>query len=85
MKEEKFRKYQISRDEKTLDGKIKRWKQMRPVTYGQLLPQLIWEYVTTADEMFIDGHFLCVILLSTAVTELLLADQLMARTQMTRN
>jgi hypothetical protein len=84
MNEEEFRRYQISRNQKTLDGKVKRWKQIQPVTYGQPLPKLMWEYVTTADEMFIDGHFLGVILLSTAVTELLLADQLMARTQMTR-
>lgn len=85
MKEEEFRKYQIARDGKTLDGKIKRWKQIQPLTYGQPLPKLMWEYVATADEMFIDGHFLGVILLSTAVMELLLADQLMARAQMTRS
>jgi hypothetical protein len=85
VKEEAFRKYQIGRDQKTLDGKVGRWKQIQPVTYGQQLPRLMWEYVTTADEMFIDGHFLGVILLSAAVTELLLADQLMARTQMTRD
>lgn len=85
MNEVEFRRYQISRDQKTLDGKVKRWKQIRPVTYGQPLPRLMWEYVATADEMFIDGHFLGVVLLSAAVTELLLADQLMARTQMTRD
>jgi hypothetical protein len=85
MNEEEFRRHQISRDQKTLDGKVKRWKQIQPVAYGQQLPRLMWEYVTTADDMFIDGHFFGVVLLSTAVTELLLADQLMARTQMTRD
>jgi len=83
--EEEFRRYQISRDQKTLDGKIKRWKQLQPVTYGQSLPRLMWEYVTTADEMFIDGHFVGVVLLCAAVTELLLADQLMTRSGMTRD
>ena len=83
VKEEEFRKYQIARDEQTLNGKLRRWKQIKPVTYGQPLPRLLWEYVTTADEMFIEGHFWGVILLSAAITELLLADQLMARAQMT--
>ena len=85
MNEEEFRKHQVDRDQKTLDGKVKRWKQIRPATYGQPLPKLMWEYVTTADDMFIDGHFLGVVLLSAAIMELLLADQLMARTQMTRD
>lgn len=81
MKEEEFRKYQISRDEKTLDDKIKRWKQIQPVTYGQQLPELIWDYLTTADQMFIDGHFLGVILACASIVELSLSDRLMLRTQ----
>ncbi len=48
MNEEEFRKYQIGRDQKTLDGKVKRWKQIRPATHGQRLPKLMWEYVATA-------------------------------------
>lgn len=84
MNEEEFRKYQIARDEKALDGKVKRWKQLQPVTYGQQLPELIWEYVTTADEMFIDGYFVGVILLCASIVELPLADRLMSRTQMAR-
>jgi len=83
LNEEEFRKHQVDRDQKTLNGKVKRWKQIRPATYGQPLPKLMWEYVTTADDMFIDGHFLGVVLLSAAIMELLLADQLVARTQMT--
>ena len=85
MNEEEFRRYQIAKDQETLDDKVERWKQIQPVTYEQPLPRLMWEYVITADEMFIDGHFLGVVLLSAAVMELLLADQLMAKMQMTRN
>lgn len=85
MNDEEFRRYQISRDQKTLDGKVKRWKQLQPVTYGQPLPQLIWDYVTTADEMFIDGHFIGVVLLCAGITESVLADQLILRTQMTKS
>ena len=82
MKEEEFRKYQISRDEKTLDDKIKRWKQIQPVTYGQQLPELIWDYLTTADQMFIDGQFLGVILLCASIVEMSLSDRLVSRIQM---
>jgi len=64
---------------------VGRWKQIQHITYGPPLPRLMWEYVTTADEMFIDGYFLGVVLMCAAVTELLLADQLMARTQITRD
>jgi len=85
MNEEEFRKYQIARDQRTLDGKVKRWKQIQPVTYGQQMPQFMWEYVTKADEMFIDGHFLGVVLLSAGIVELLLADQMIVRSQMTRD
>lgn len=84
MNEEEFREYQIAKDERALDGKVKRWKQLQPVTYGQQLPELIWEYVTTADEMFIDGHFIGVILLCASIVELSLTDRLMSRTQMGR-
>jgi hypothetical protein len=85
MNEEEFRRYQSDKDQKNLEDKVKRWKQLQPATYGQgLLPRLMWEYVTTADQMFVDGHFLGVVLLCAAVTELLLADQVMTRTQMTR-
>lgn len=84
MNEEQFRKYQITRDQKTLEGKVRRWKQLRPVIYGQALPQLMWDYLTEADEMFIDGHFISVVLLCAGITESVLADQLMLRTQMTK-
>lgn len=85
MNEEEFRRYQVTRDQKTLDEKVNRWKQLQPVTYGQPLPRLMWEYVTTADEMFIDGHFVGVVLLCAGIVELLLADQLMVRSQMTKD
>lgn len=84
MDEKELRKYQVARDQKVLEGKIKRWKQLQSVTYGQQLPKLIWEYVTTADEMFIDGHFIGVVLLCASIVELSLSDQLILRTQMAR-
>jgi len=81
MNEEEFRKYQISRDQKSLDGKLKRWNQIQPATYDTQLPELIWEYITTIDQMFIDGHFLGMILLCASIVELSLADRLMSITK----
>lgn len=85
MNEEKFRKYQITKDQKELEAKIKRWKQLQPVSYGQPLPQLIWDYVTAVDEMFIDGHFIGVVLLCAGITESVLADQLISKARMSRD
>jgi len=85
MDEEGFRKYQTTRDQESLEEKVRRWKQLQPVTYGQPLPELMWGYVTTADAMFIDGHFMGVVLLCAGIIELVLADQLMTRSQMTRD
>jgi hypothetical protein len=83
MNEEEFRKHQISRDQKALDGKVKRWKQIVPATYGQKLPKLMWEYLNITDDMFIDGHFMGVVLLCAAILELLLTDQLIEHFEMT--
>ncbi len=58
MDEEKFRKHQVDGDQKSLDGKVRRWRQIRPAIYGQLMPKLMWEYLTTADNMFTNGHFI---------------------------
>ncbi len=84
MDEKELRKYQAARDQKVLEGKIKRWKQLQSITYGRQLPELIWEYVTIVDEMFIDGHFIGVILLCASIVELSLTDQLITRAQMVR-
>lgn len=83
MNEGEFRKQQITRDQETLEEKVRRWKQLQHVTYGQTLPQLMWEYVTKAVGMFIDGHFIGVVLLCAGIMELVLTDQLILRTQMT--
>lgn len=85
MAEEEFRRYQITRDQKTLEEKVRRWKQLQPVTYGQTLPQLMWDYINKAVEMFIDGHSIGAVLLCAAITELVLADRLMSTIPMTRD
>lgn len=76
MDEQEFRAKLIKWDEKSLDKRVERWKELVPANYTVPLPSLLWEYVTEADDMFIRGHFMGVILLCAAVMELVLADQL---------
>jgi hypothetical protein len=85
MNEEEFRKYQITSDQKSLEEKVRRWKQLQPVTYGQPLPELMWEYVTEVDEMFKNGHFIGVVLLCAGIAELVLADQLVVKVHMDKD
>jgi hypothetical protein len=60
--EQKFRREKAVRDQETLEEKVNRWKQIKPVIYSQL-PKLMWEYVVIADEMFVDGYFLGAVLI----------------------
>lgn|GEM_PF-3596311 len=79
MTEEEFRKYQIAEYQKTLEEKVERWKQLQPTLYDKPMPELMFTYSSKADQMFINGHFIGVILLCAAVVELCLADQLMSK------
>jgi hypothetical protein len=80
--EEIFRKEKANRDQETLDEKVSRWKQIEPSTYAQL-PKLMWEYLVVADEMFVDGYFLGVVLLCAAITETVLSNQLVSNNILT--
>lgn len=83
MDEKEFRDKQIEWDKASLDRRIERWKQLVPATYDVTLPNLVWYYITETDEMFISGHFIGVILLCAAIVELVLADQIRSKSQMT--
>ena len=83
MNEQEFRKYVIKRDQETLEER-ERGMQLPPSAYNQTLPELIWDYITEARQMFTDGYFIGVILLCAGMVELSLADQLMSKTKMTR-
>ena len=78
-----FRDKQIEWDKKSLDKRIERWKQLVPATYNVPLPELVWGYLSETDDLFIEGHFISVILFSASITELILADQIKSKTQMT--
>jgi hypothetical protein len=75
MEERQFRDSVITRDRDTLVDRVKRWKQLTPATFQGSLPGLLWEYITEADDMYIGGHYIGVILLCSAILELVLADQ----------
>lgn len=79
MEEEEMRQKQIDWDKKSLNRKVRRWRRLPRATYGGELPRLLWEYVTMADSMFIDGYSIGVVLLCAAVVELILADQLISK------
>lgn len=79
MDEQEYRSKLIEWDAKSLDKRVERWKRLVPATYSVELPNLIWDFLVEADDMFIRGHFIGVILLCAAILELLLADQLMQK------
>ena len=78
-REEVFRREKADRDQKTLDDKVERWKQIQPISFGSdQKPNLIWEYLNAMDEMFIDGCFIGTVLLCAAITEIVLSNQLVS-------
>lgn len=84
MDEQEYRAQLRKWDEASLDRRVKRWKQLVPATYSVTLPNLVWYYITEADDMFIRGHFIGTILLCAGIVELVLADQLRTKIQMTQ-
>jgi len=84
MDEQEYRKRQQKWDEASLNERIKRWKKLETAYYGKL-PDLLWEYVTEADEMYINGHFMGVILLCAGILELVLTDQLKTELKLTQD
>lgn len=85
MDEQEYRAKQIEWDKASLDNRVKRWKQITRATYNVPLPNLAWCYLTEADDMFIGGHFIGVILVCAGIMELVLAPQLKSRTHMTQD
>lgn len=47
------------------------------------MPDLLWEYAVEAGKLYINGHFIGVILFSAAVAEIVLADQLKGKLGLT--
>ncbi len=83
MDEIEYRKKLVELDKTSLDERVVRWKQLIPAAYDVTLPNLAWDYITEAVNMFIRGHFTGVVLLCAGIAELVLADQLRSKSQMT--
>lgn len=83
MREDEFRTKQIEWDRKSLDKRVERWKQIVPSIYDTPLPELVWGYLSIADEMYIAGYFLGSIVLCAGIAELILTDQIKTRIRMT--
>jgi hypothetical protein len=76
MDESKIRSELIEWDNKTLEDRVARWKQIQPATYVVSLPNLVWEYLVETDYMFIRGHDVATILLCATALELVIAHRL---------
>jgi len=83
MDEAKFRSDLMKWDSSSLDDRVARWKQIAPATYISPLPNLLWEYISEADDMYIRGHYLGTIPLCATIMELVLSDQLRLTIKMT--
>lgn len=83
MREDEFRAKQIEWDKKSLDKRVERWRQIVPATYNVPLPELVWGYLSMADEMYIVGQFAGCIIFCASIVELVLADQIKSASQMT--
>jgi hypothetical protein len=76
MDEQQLRERLAQLDADYLDDRVKRCMQIDPLTYRPALPDLLWEYTVEAGRLYINGHFMGVILFCAALAEIVLADQL---------
>lgn len=83
MDEQRLRELLAKLDADYLDDRVKRCMQMVPLTYQAALPDLLWEYTVEATRLYINAHFMGVILLCAALAEIVLADQLKGKLRLT--
>jgi len=84
MDEKEYRSKLNEWDAKSLDKRAERWKRLVPATYQGRLPDLLWEYVTEVDDLYIRGHFIGVVLMCASILEMVLADQLKNKLKLTQ-
>jgi hypothetical protein len=66
-------------DTASRDVRIERWSDLARSTFSADLPHLIWRYLNEAEDMYIYGYFIGVILLSAGTVELTLSDQIASK------
>lgn len=76
MDRNQFRKEYIDRVWRDLDNRTDRWASIKSATYAGRFPEPLFDYITSADDMFIDGYFVGTILVCAAILEVVLGDQI---------
>jgi hypothetical protein len=79
MDKEDFKNKLTGWDSSSLDVRADRWSELAPSTFSADLPHLIWRYLNEAEDMYIYGYFIGVILLSAGTVELALSDQVASK------
>jgi|WetSurMetagenome_2_1015567.scaffolds.fasta_scaffold608165_1 hypothetical protein len=74
----RFREEEEKRDKETLDERVERWAQIESASFDKLPSNLAWYYLTEIDYMFIHKSFIGTVLLSAALAEMILTDQVKA-------
>jgi hypothetical protein len=80
--EQQFRERLVTLDADSRDDRVKRWGHIVPLTYRAALPDLLWEYSIEATRLYINGHYMGVILFCAALAEIVLADQLKGKPEL---
>ncbi|MEE9202200.1 MAG: hypothetical protein V3U31_03260 [Dehalococcoidia bacterium] len=83
MDRNKFKDHLRKRDEETLDERCERREELGTTASGGL-PNLLWEYLREADDLYIRGHFVAANLLCGTIIEIILADQLRSAGRLTQ-
>ena len=79
MDRREFKKKIAGWDDSSRDIRVERWSELIPATFTADLPHLIWRYITEAEDMYIYGFFIGVIMLCAGTMELTLSDQIASR------
>jgi hypothetical protein len=79
MDKQEFEKKLTGWDENNREIRVERWSNLIPEDFTANLPHLIWRYITEAEDMYIYGFFIGVIMLCAGTVELTLSDQVASR------
>lgn len=79
MDREELTKRLIDRENVTRDVRAERWGELAPATESGGLPHLVWRYLTEAEEMYVNGFFIGVIMVCAGTVELTLSDRIASR------
>ncbi len=79
MEKQQFKDKLASLDANTRDVRAERWSELSPAAFHVALPHIVWRYLAEAEDMYIYGYYIGVILLAAGTLELALADQIASK------